>query len=102
MRYNSGGFVSVSRDLASSVYGQGQSTDVYTVLQHNDKNRSNDFTFPYVQFADAVTTLQRIFVLTTSATCSASEEVINGLKPFMEVITIGATTCGKPLSLIHI
>ena len=96
LRYNSGGFVSVSRDLASSVYGQGQSTDVYTVLQHNDKNRRNDFTFPYVQFANAITTLQRIFVLTTSATCSASEEVINGLKPFMEVITIGTTTCGKP------
>ena len=96
LRYNGGGFVSVSRDLASSVYGQGQPTDVYTVLQYNDKNRGNDITFPYLQFPDAVSTLQRIFVLTTSATCSASEEVINGLKPFMEVITIGATTCGKP------
>lgn len=96
LRYNGGGYVSVSRDLASSVYGQGQPDDVYTILQYNDKNRDNDITFPYLQFSNAITTLQRIFVLTTAATCSASEEVINGLKPFMEVITVGATTCGKP------
>jgi len=96
LRYNGGGYVSVSRDLASSFYGQGQATDVYTTLQYNDKNRDNDITFPYLQFSDAISTLQRIFVLTTTATCSASEEVINGLKPFMEVITVGATTCGKP------
>jgi len=96
LRYNGGGFVSVSRDLASSIYGQGQSGDVYTVLRYNDKNRRNDITFPYLQFDNALTTLQRVFVLTTGSTCSASEEVINGLTPFMEVITIGATTCGKP------
>jgi len=96
LRYNGGGYVSVSRDLASSFYGQGQASDVYTTLQYNDKNRDNDITFPYLQYSDAISTLQRIFVLTTSATCSASEEVINGLKPFMEVITVGETTCGKP------
>ena len=96
LRYNGGGFVSVSRDLASSFYGESQPSNVYTVLQYNDKNRGNDITFPYLQFDNALTGLQRIFVLTTASTCSASEEVINGLKPFMEVITIGATTCGKP------
>ena len=37
-----------------------------------------------------------MFVLTSGETCSASELVINGLKPFVTVITIGGTTCGKP------
>lgn len=96
LRYNGGGYVSVSRDLASSVYGQSQSQDIYTVLRYNDKNRANDITFPFLQFSDALTSLQRVFILTTSSTCSASEEVINGLRPFMEVVTIGTTTCGKP------
>ncbi len=96
LRYNGGGYVSVSRDLASSFYGQGQASDIYTILQYNDKNRDNDIAFPYLQYSNAINTLQRIFVLTTSSTCSASEEVINGLKPFMEVITIGEITCGKP------
>jgi hypothetical protein len=37
-----------------------------------------------------------VFVLTSSGTCSASESVINGLSPFVEVVRIGGTTCGKP------
>lgn len=41
--------------------------------------------------------LPRVFVLSTGATCSASEAVINGLRGInVEVILIGNTTCGKP------
>lgn len=35
-------------------------------------------------------------VLTTDATCSASEVIINGLRPYLPVYTVGSTTCGKP------
>ncbi len=38
----------------------------------------------------------RVVVLTGSRTCSASELIVNGLKPFASVVTIGGTTCGKP------
>lgn len=96
LRYNGGGLVSASRDLASSIYGQAQVGDVYTILQKNDKHTDENFTFNFRQFENAFTSLERVFVLTTQSTCSASEEVINGLKPFMEVITIGDVTCGKP------
>ena len=38
-----------------------------------------------------------MFVLTGGGTCSASESIINGLRGIdLEVIQIGATTCGKP------
>jgi hypothetical protein len=41
--------------------------------------------------------LQRIFVLTGSGTCSASESVINGLRGVgITVHQIGSATCGKP------
>lgn len=40
--------------------------------------------------------LNRVFVLTGPSTCSASESIINGLLPFLQVIRIGVTTCGKP------
>ncbi|MEM7257784.1 MAG: S41 family peptidase, partial [Pseudomonadota bacterium] len=96
LRYNGGGLVVASRDLASSIYGQADETTVYTTLQRNDKYTAENYTFFYRQFEDALTTLSRVFILTSASTCSASEEVINGLAPFMEVITIGATTCGKP------
>ena len=41
--------------------------------------------------------LNRVYVLTTPGTCSASESVINGLRGVdVEVIVLGANTCGKP------
>jgi len=96
LRYNSGGLVRASRDLASSFLGQSSSGDVYTTLQRNELHRDQDFTYFFRQFNNALRNLDRIFILTTGSTCSASEEIINGLNPFMQVITIGETTCGKP------
>lgn len=39
--------------------------------------------------------LNKVYVLTTSSTASASELVINGLEPHIEVIQIGTKTIGK-------
>lgn len=39
--------------------------------------------------------LSRLYVLTSAETASASEMVINCLKPYMEVVLIGGTTVGK-------
>lgn len=46
--------------------------------------------------------LQRVFVLTSGNTASASELVINGLKPFMNVVLVGDTTYGKNVGSITI
>jgi len=41
--------------------------------------------------------LSRVFVLTGSGTCSASESIINSLRGVgVQVIQVGSTTCGKP------
>lgn len=42
--------------------------------------------------------LDQLIVLTSASTCSASELLINGLEPYMDVILIGEKTCGKPIS----
>ncbi|MEJ2163856.1 MAG: S41 family peptidase [Robiginitalea sp.] len=39
--------------------------------------------------------LTKVYVLTTRSTASASELVINGLNPYMDVIKVGTTTRGK-------
>ena len=45
--------------------------------------------------------LDRVFVLTGPSTCSASEGIINGLRGIdVEVVLIGATTCGKPYAQV--
>jgi len=47
--------------------------------------------------------LPRVFVLTTSQSCSASEAVMNGLLGIgLEVIQIGTRTCGKPTGQIPV
>jgi hypothetical protein len=41
--------------------------------------------------------LPRVYILSSSSTCSASESVINGLRGIdVDVVLIGGTTCGKP------
>jgi len=42
-----------------------------------------------------LTGLTKLYVLTSPSTASASEMIINGLRPYMDVITIGGTTVGK-------
>jgi C-terminal processing protease CtpA/Prc len=39
--------------------------------------------------------LTKIYILTTKSSASASELVINGLKPYMDVVQIGDVTTGK-------
>jgi hypothetical protein len=43
-----------------------------------------------------------VIILTGGGTASASEMVINGLRPHMNVVTIGATTYGKPFAFLPI
>ena len=43
--------------------------------------------------------LTRLIVITTRLTASASEAVMNGLKPFLNVVSIGDTTNGKPVGM---
>ncbi|NVK29458.1 MAG: hypothetical protein HWE20_00545 [Gammaproteobacteria bacterium] len=44
--------------------------------------------------------LNEVIVLTGPKTCSASELIINGLKPYIQtVVSIGETTCGKPYGM---
>jgi carboxyl-terminal processing protease len=40
--------------------------------------------------------LRRVVVITSAETASASELLINALRPFMPVVLVGQTTYGKP------
>jgi C-terminal processing protease CtpA/Prc len=44
----------------------------------------------------------RVFILTSSRTASASELIINALKPYMDVFLIGDTTYGKNVGSISL
>jgi len=97
LRYNGGGRVDVAQTLASHIAGnKGIGADV-TRLLYNDKNTDLNSNFPF-QTLDQTVDIDRLYVLTLESTCSASELLINAMQPIgIEVVTIGQTTCGKPV-----
>ena len=101
LRYNGGGLVSTGATLASYITGLRGTGKDYARLLYNDKRAtSNNERFPF-SAPSAALGLPRVFVLMGRRTCSASEQVINGLRGAgIEVIAIGETTCGKPVGFL--
>ncbi len=94
LRYNGGGRSSVSYKLASQIAGNGVAGQPLISRVFNDKYASENFSIPFPEDSRSLA-LSRVVVLTTDSTASASELVINGLKPYVEVITIGERSRGK-------
>jgi carboxyl-terminal processing protease len=94
LRYNGGGRIATATALASLIAGASNNGKVFTQLIHNDLKISLNSVFNLSGgngFA-----FKRVVVLTGARTCSASELVVNGLKPYTNVSTVGGTSCGKP------
>ncbi len=93
LRYNGGGRVSTSNILASLVAGGVHNGKLFTRLNYSAQQSSRNSSYA---LAATETGFARVVVLTGERTCSASELVINGLKPHVQVVTVGAQSCGKP------
>lgn len=98
LRYNGGGLVDVAVHLGSLIGGARTSGQVMINYVHNDKigpllNKTTRFN----QAPEQALNLQRLFVITTRSSASASEVIINALRPYMPVTIIGDTTYGKPV-----
>ena len=96
LRYNGGGLVNVAQHLASLIGGVRTRGQVFAEYFHNDKNTHRNQTIRFRAPSNAAT-LERLIVITTRSSASASELVINALRPFMPVIVIGERTYGKPV-----
>jgi hypothetical protein len=100
LRYNGGGLVSAAADLASYVAASAAGRPFAGLLYNDKRAATNNETFRFDAKAEALD-LRRVTVLTGSRTCSASEQVINGLRGVgIEVVAIGDTTCGKPVGFL--
>lgn len=112
LRYNGGGSVSAATNLASLIGSNINSSELFY------ENQWNDLYQAYIQglrdgddilkgkFEDKEANiggnLSRVFVLTSSRTASASELIINGLMPYMNVVLLGEKTYGKNVGSIPI
>lgn len=111
LRYNSGGSVATATRLASLITGQ-YTNEVFARQQWNAK--LDDFynsTSPSSllnlftnRLGNGETlfslNLNKVYILTTKSSASASELVINGLKPYINVVQIGDVTSGKNVGSI--
>lgn len=98
LRYNGGGLVSTGAKIASFP-NSAAAGKVYASLLYNDRKASNNQSFAFQNYSNALG-LSRVYLLTGQRTCSASEQLINGLRPFVNVVTVGDTTCGKPVGFL--
>lgn len=99
LRYNGGGDVATARDLASMVAGASVAGQLFAGLRYNASNQASNSDYRFVAPAASLP-LTRVFVIASGDTASASELVINGLKPFIGVVTVGDTTYGKPYGFV--
>lgn len=101
LRYNSGGYVELQNDLANYLVPTAGNGNIMLTEEFNDKySRYYDTTINYVKKGSL--NLSRIFFITATNTASASELLINSLKPYMDVKLVGRTTYGKPVGYFGI
>ena len=115
LRYNGGGYLAIASQVAFMIAGSSATSGRnFETLQFNDKHPvTNPVTGGNIEPTPFYETtigfslnegtelptldLPRVYVLTNSDTCSASEAIINGLRGVdVDVYQIGDTTCGKP------
>jgi hypothetical protein len=115
LRYNGGGYLDIASELSYMIAGSVPTAgQPFERLVFNDKHTSTNpvtgrplaptpfhttavgFSAPEGQALPTLN-LDRVYVITSNNTCSASESIINGLRGVgVDVYQIGSTTCGKP------
>ena len=115
LRFNGGGTVITSAYLSSMIYGAGGTQD-YAEIRYNQNHTEENYTYTFedkmfILDADAniqgeeninrLSKLNNLYVLVSDGSASASEMLINGLKPYMSFVKlIGTTTYGKNVGSI--
>jgi carboxyl-terminal processing protease len=103
LRFNPGGVTPIAEvmasllapDLGSNVELFHGSVNRYLTEEAIRKGEPTDGRRNFTSETANLSHLQRIFVLTSKSSASSSELVINCLRPYREVITVGGNTYGK-------
>lgn len=99
LRYNGGGTVDVAEHLASWLLGKDFANQPFVKYQHNSIMAQYWDTTINLLGNPAGLSPDRIFFIGTENTASASELMINGVKPYVESILAGSRTHGKPVGM---
>lgn len=109
LRYNGGGDIASATALSIILAPNIQSGDLFIEFEGNKNGgivkqsfqqalESNESSVSFDVLRNAHPNIQKLYILCGKRTASAAEIIINNLKPFMDVITIGEKTVGKDVA----
>lgn len=101
LRYNGGGYVSLAEQMANYLAPNSANGGVMMKQVYNNQNTQNNSTSYFKKSGG--TDLNTVYFIVSKSTASASELLINTLKPYMTVKLIGpSATHGKPVGFFPI
>ncbi|MEO5984134.1 MAG: S41 family peptidase [Ferruginibacter sp.] len=100
LRYNGGGYVDLQSKLANYLVNSSANGQLMMKQVYNNKNAQNNRTTNFQKAGNL--NLNDVYFIVGRSTASASELLINNLKPYMEVKLVGGTTHGKPVGFFPI
>ncbi|HSV44885.1 MAG TPA: S41 family peptidase [Ramlibacter sp.] len=105
LRYNGGGSVTMARNLASLIAGRGLEGWPFILLRFNSAQAQSNSRFDFIATrgvfqTDPLQGLNRVVVIASPSTASASELLVNGMRPYRSVALVGETTFGKPFGFV--
>lgn len=106
LRYNGGGSINSALLLGSMITGQFNG-EVFSKLVYNQQLQNENTDYIFTSKLNNNTplnslNLNKLYVLTTNGTASASELIINSLKAYIDVVQIGINTTGKTQASVPI
>jgi carboxyl-terminal processing protease len=102
LRYNPGGMTDVSLYLGNLFLGRVADKGAFLKFVYNHKKSDNNVELRFQPETNSII-IPRVFFITTRSTASASEVLINSIKPYgdrIDMIIVGDTTQGKPVGMI--
>ena len=96
LRYNTGGLLDVTRYLASLIAGPAHVGDTFLRFDYNNRQKRLNQVMEFGDYAENIG-FERVPFLIGGSTASASEALVNGLSPYVDVHLVGSNTLGKPV-----
>lgn len=100
LRYNGGGYVALQEKLANYLANSAANGNLMMKETFNAANSGNNKTTNFKKLGSL--NFSRVYFIVGPSTASASELLINNLKPYMDVKLVGSTTNGKPVGFFPI
>lgn len=100
IRYNGGGYVTMSQKLADFLVKASANGQPMMTQKFNDNYADLNETTSFAKLGSL--DISNLYFIVSSNTASASELLINNLKPYMNVKMVGEATYGKPVGFFPI